>query len=270
MISETTSFNNGNPPDIIWCCAGSSHPTLFLDMPVEQIRGQMDSNYFSSAYIAHAALQAWLRPKDKKSLTTEHSESQQTKGSSLAPRHLIFTSSFLGLYSIASYGAYSPSKTALRCLSDTLSQEVKLYEGAYPAEPRIRLHTIFPAGITGEAFDAENRIKPDLTKKFEESDVPQSPEECARICIAGLERGDELVTTIWLTRLVMGGVLGASLRNWPWMGLLDTFIAWLMSFVMVFVRWDMDREVRRWGREHGPSGMKRQGVAAGEVEGVKK
>ena len=173
------------------------------------------------------------------------------------PRHLIFTASFLALYSFAGYAAYSPTKAALRSLSDTLSHEMKLYEGAYPSRPRVRLHTLFPAAILNEAYEAENKIKSDLTKKLEEDDVGQSPDVCARVCIAGLERGDELVTTTWLTRLFVGPVLGGSLRNWPWMGLLDTFFAWLMSFVMVFVRWDFDGKARKWGRENGASGMKR-------------
>ena len=168
----------------------------------------------------------------------------------------------MALYTIAGYAAYSPSKTALRSLSDTLSQEVKLYEGAYPSAPKIKLHTIFPATILTEAYEAENRIKSDLTKMLEEDDDGQTADGCAQASIKGLERGDELVSTAFLTTLVMGSVLGGSLRNWFWVGVMDTVLAWVMSLAMVFVRWDMDRKVRKWGMTHGASGMK--GVEGGK------
>ena len=168
----------------------------------------------------------------------------------------------MALYTIAGYAAYSPSKTALRSLSDTLSQEVKLYEGAYPTAPTIRLHTIFPATILTEAYEAENLIKSDLTKMLEEGDEGQTADVCAKVSIDGLERGDELVSTMILTRLVMGSVLGGSLRNWFWVGVMDTVLAWVMSLAMVFVRWDMDRKVRKWGKIHGANGMKKGGEGA--------
>lgn len=268
VIAEATALNDGAPPDIVWCCAGSSHPTLFIDTPVEQIPAQMDSNYFSSAYVAHAALRAWLKPADDDRPAAP--TAQHSKPAPPEPRHLIFTSSFLGLYTIAGYAPYSPSKAALRSLSDTLSQETKLYEAAYPHRPAVRLHTVFPATIFTESYEAESRLKSDLTKKLEEDDSGQTADECARASIAGLERGDELVTTTWLTRLVMGTVLGGSLRNWFWVGLMDTVVAWIMALVMVFVRWDMDRKVMRWGREHGPSGMKRSSERVLSDEGKKK
>ena len=241
IISEASAFNNGTPPDVVWCCAGSSYPTIFIDTPIEQLRNQMDSNYFSSAYVAHATLRAWLRPTSK-SLMPDSSA-----------RHLIFTASLVSFFSFAGYGPYSPTKAALRSLSDTLSQEMNLY--ASPSRPPVRLHTIFPATILTEGYDAENLVKSDLTKHLEKSDPGQTADEVAKRSIAGLERGEELVTTTFQTRLLMTSMLGGSVRN-GW-ALLDTMLSWVIGLVMVFVRKDYDGMVRKWGKEHGESGMKK-------------
>jgi 3-dehydrosphinganine reductase len=249
IISEATAFNKNAPPDIVWCCAGSSYPTLFIDTPVGELKNQMDSNYFTSAYMAHAILRAWLKGPSKITPSSHASDSDP-----LLHRHLIFTASFLSFYTIAGFAPYSPTKVALRSLSDTLSQEMNLYASSHD-RPKIRLHTIFPATIFTDSYDLENRVKSDLTKKLEEGDAGQTPDEVAKRSIAGLERGDELVTTTLLTRLVMTSTLGGSIRN-GW-GVLDTVLSWVMSLVMVVVRWDMDVKVRKWGRENGDSGKKR-------------
>lgn len=204
----------------------------------------MDSNYFTSAYIAHATLRAWLKPSPKAS----HPPSSPTT----TPHHLIFTASLLSFFTLAGYAPYSPTKAALRSLSDTLSQEMNLYSTSCP----VRLHTIYPATIFTESYEAENRVKSDLTKKLEEGDAGQTADEVARRSIAGLERGEEMVVTTFMTRLLMSSVLGGTIRN-GW-AVIDTVLSWVMSLVMVFVRKDMDSKVRRWARENGESGMKRR------------
>ena len=203
----------------------------------------MDSNYFTAAYMAHAALNAWLKPPRKET-------SSSTSPSNASPRHLIFTASLLSFFTLAGYAPYSPTKAALRSLADTLSNEMNLYSS------NVRLHTIFPATIFTESYEAENRVKSDLTKKLEEGDAGQTADEVARRSIKGLERGEEMVPTTFMCRLLMCGVLGGSLRN-GW-ALLDTLLSWVMSLVMVFVRWDMDGKVKRWRKEHGESGMKKR------------
>ncbi|KAL8684756.1 MAG: hypothetical protein Q9218_008150 [Villophora microphyllina] len=91
VLSETTSWNNNTPPDIVFCCAGSSYPSLFIDTPITKFQDQLSTNYLSAAYIAHAALNLWLKPPSSEPSDTS---SPQTKASSPPlPRHLIFTSS---------------------------------------------------------------------------------------------------------------------------------------------------------------------------------
>ena len=173
------------------------------------------------------------------------------------PRHLIFTASFAALYTFVGYAPYSPAKSALRSLADTLSNEMRLYAGSGvgAAGPPVRVHTVFPATIHSEGLAAENLVKTDLTKKLEGTDAGQTPEEVAAASVAGLERGEDMVTTAWVTRLVLCGVLGGSKRSG--LGVLDTLLAWVVSLVIPIVRWDHDRTAWTWGKEHGPSGMKR-------------
>lgn len=248
MIKEVTVWNNGSPPDVVWCCAGASHPTLFIDTDVSAFRSQMDSNYFSAVYTSHAALRAWLRPN------TEQPHKTTPSGGRPASRHLILTASFLAFYPIAGYAPYSPSRAAIRALSDELSQEMELYAAANPDSAAVKVHTVFPATILTESYEAENKIKSDLTKMLEGPNGGQTPQEVARGSIRGLESGHELVTTDWQTRLVMCSTLAGSSRGGFWKGLLDGILGSIMVFVMVFIRGDMDRQVRSWGRLHGDSG----------------
>ena len=243
VVSETTKWNDNTPPDMVWCCAGGACPTLFIDTPIERLKDQMDSNYFSSAYVAHATLRSWLKPSS--------TDKQAPSPSSDLPRHIIFTSSIVAFYPIVGYSPYSPAKSAIRTLSDTLSQELHLYPS-----PGVRVHTVFPGSIFGEALEEENKIKPNITRKLEEDDGGQTADEVAEASLKGLERGEELITTNGLLGIAMkGGMLGSSRRN-GW-GIVDTIIAWVVAILMVVVRRDMDGKVRKWGGVYREGGMER-------------
>jgi 3-dehydrosphinganine reductase len=212
----------------------------------------MDSNYFSCAYMAHAVLNAWLRTP-----SPGEDPTRPGKKSAVPPaRHLIFTGSFVSFFSFAGFTPYAPSKAAIRSLADSLSQEMNLYAGARPDLPRVRVHTVFPATMPTQSLEDENRVKTDLTHALEKGDQVLSPDECARRAIMGLERGEELVPTSGIIRLVMTSVMGGSVRGGFWLGLVNTLLGWVVLVVMVFIRRDMDGKVRRWGREHGASGMR--------------
>jgi len=131
---------------------------------------------------------------------------------------------------------------------------MNLYAAAHPNLPAVRVHTVFPATMPTQSLDEENKVKTDLTKSLEEGDQILSPDECARRAIVGLERGEELVATSTIIRLVMTSVLGGSIRGGFFKGVIDTLLGWIVMVVMVFIRWDMDSKVAKWGRLHGPSG----------------
>lgn len=188
----------------------------------------MKVNYMSALYTAHTTL-------------------QHMTNSPLPPnsprRHLIFTASVLSFIALAGYSPYSPAKAALRSLADTLRQECLLHD--------IDVHCCFPATIYTPGFEFEQSVKPTLTKKLEEGDPGQTPEEVARVCIASLEKGHNMVATSLIGRALQATAWGGSKRN---NAFLDTLWIWAVSVVWLFVGWDMDRTVRKWGKENGFGG----------------
>ncbi|KAJ5553910.1 hypothetical protein N7513_003869 [Penicillium frequentans] len=243
VIAEVTAWNDGSAPDVVWCCAGFCHPGFFIDIPIELQRQQMDTVYWTAANMAHATLRNWLAPVPP-------------SGQMRNPRrHLIFTCSTLAFVPIAGYGPYSPAKAAIRSLSDTLSQEIEMYNGAYTQRHRntapaadVKIHTVFPMGILSPGFDNEQKIKPELTKKLEESDKPQTPEEVGQIAIQALERGEYLITTMFIGNVMKGTALGPSPRN-NIVG--DTFLSWLSNLIFLQVIPDLRNKAFNWGKTNG-------------------
>lgn len=250
VLSQTREWNSGVPPDIVWCFVGAAYPHLFIETDVTQLRAQMDVNYFAKAFIAHAALKTCLEE------TSEHAEHLKTDQSTVAARHLIFTSSFQALYSMIGYTSYGPAKADIRSLSDSLSQELQLYTAANPSSPPVRVHTIFPATILTEAYDNENLVKPQVTKMLEETDGGQTADVVARKSIQALESGQEFITSDILTRFVLSTTFGASKRGGLIRGLVDWVMGCLGLFILIFVRWDMDRKVYNFGKRYGHLGQR--------------
>lgn len=111
---------------------------------------------------------------------------------------IVFVSSFLGYMSIIGYSPYSPGKFAIRgegllricvgiCaerhvwsmlgLAETLQSELMLYG--------IDVHICFPGSIYSPGYEEENKTKPEITLKIEESDGGAKPDVVAE----GLLRG---------------------------------------------------------------------------------
>lgn len=93
---------------------------------------------------------------------------------------------------------------------------------------------------------------------LEGADEAQTPEAVAAKSIRALESGQELITTDILTSLVKRSMLGGSVRGGFARALGDWVLACVVTLAMVFVRHDMDRKVRDWGRKFGASGMNRE------------
>ncbi|KAL9109449.1 MAG: hypothetical protein Q9227_005957 [Pyrenula ochraceoflavens] len=240
ILSEATNWNNGTAPDIVWCCAGHCLPGFFADNPIETHRGQMDTVYWSVANMAHAALNTWLHPAKASNNTPTPSHT--------TPRHLIFTASTLAFVTVAGYGPYSAAKAAIRSLSDTLRQEIEMYNATKSVAP-IEIHTLFPMGILSPGFENEQKLKPALTLQLEKDDKPQTPEEVAEVAIARLEEGQFMITTMLQGHVMKGVAYGASSKN-SFVG--DTFWGFLGWMVFnLFMTADFLRQCRNWGREKG-------------------
>lgn len=248
VLSETTQWNNGHPPDIVWANAGSSNPGLFLETSIATMRSQMDINYWANAYLAYETLKSWTKPSSPPDMTA-HSSIKPT-------RHFIVTSSVAVFIGMAGYAPYSPAKSASRSLCDTLANEVNLYNGARYApasktklNPEIRIHCVTPATIYTPGYEEEEKLKHAVTKMLEESDGGQTEDEVAAASIKGLEQGDYLIATTFLGKLMRAGMLGGAPRNG--VGFTDTMLAWLSSIVWLFVGPDFDSKVWKFGKKNG-------------------
>lgn len=93
---------------------------------------------------------------------------------------------------------------------------------------------------------------------LEETDSGQTAEVVAKESMQGLKRGQEMVTSDDLTRLILSTTFGASKRG----GFLRAVADWAMGclglLILIFVRWDTDRKVHNFGRRYGHLGAKRQ------------
>lgn len=223
----------------MWANAGSSHPTLFIETPIEIQRSQMEINYWAASYLAHATLRSWLKPASSK-----------VPEANPRPRHFIITSSVACFVGLAGYTPYAVAKSALRSLADNLRSEMNLYNGYRSANPGkgpaadVKIHCVVPGTITSPGFEEENKVKHAVTKKLEENDPHQTEDEVAVAAVKGLERGGFLITTQWLGHLMRASMLGGSQRN---NAVVDTILGWISYIAWLFIGPDLDSKVFNYG-----------------------
>jgi 3-dehydrosphinganine reductase len=204
----------------------------------------MDVNYWTTAYLCHATLKAWLRP----------SSTSKGRAAPLPPRHLVMTSSLAAFVGLGGYAPYSPAKAAMRNLADALRSEVNLYRGARQRDPSagpptdIEIHCVCPGTILSPGYEQENKTKHPITVLLEGDDPKQTEDEVAQSSIKSLEKGHYLIATHMLGELMKGAALQGSLRN-NW--LTDTLMSFVASIAWLFVRPDLDSKVFKYGKEHG-------------------
>lgn len=164
---------------------------------------------------------------------------------------MLFTSSTAALVSLPGYGAYTPSKVAVRALADTLRSEVLLYGGV----EMYQIHCCFPGTFISDGFIEEQAIKPKLTKILEETDVPESQmaakfetaDTVAAKFIKGLEKGDNYLTVDFAGDLLLNGMRGMSPRD----GVKDSFLGWLGHAVLWMVQRRFDKTTVKFGLDEG-------------------
>ena len=239
LLQVVKAWNNGEAPDLIFCCAGNCVPAFFADASVEQLKDQMDTIYWSCAWMAHAAINMWKTPSEK--IRTRPT------------RHIVFTSSVLAFFPVAGYSPYSPCKAAMRSLADSLNQELEVYNGSRQSssgpvpDADMKVHALFPMGIISPGLETENAIKPQLTLQLEKDDQPQPPEEIVKIALARLGAGDFMISTAFLGHLMRGTGMSGSVR----MSFMDVFWNWLGSIIIIFVAPDFRSKCREWGKRKG-------------------
>lgn len=97
--------------------------------------------------------------------------------------------------------------TRLSGLADTLQCEFMLYD--------IDIQIFFPPTIYSPGYENENRCKPDIVKRIEDTDDGLSPEQAASAMLQGVARGDFHISADLLTDIFRAGTRGAAPRtNW--------------------------------------------------------
>ncbi|KAI0464648.1 hypothetical protein LJB42_002268 [Komagataella kurtzmanii] len=205
----------GFSPDIVFCCAGSSVPGLFLELDEKTLSSGIDINYKTALYFSHVALKA------------------MTKVEKPYKRHLVFFSSVLAFYSFIGYGQYAPMKAALRSLSDILRQEVSIHN--------IKVECIFPGNTLSEGFLEEEKSKPEITRIIEGPSAPISTEQCCKIIYNALQSGYQYVTTDFIGYVLMSASLGGSPRYY---GVIQVIISFLFSIFAPIASMFVNKQIR--------------------------
>ncbi len=147
------------PCDVLVCCAGYALPGYFDDLPVEEFERHMQVNYLGAVHAVRAVLPS-MRARRR--------------------GHVIVTSSTAGIIGVFGYGAYSPTKFAIRGLAEVLRAET-VGDG-------IGVGIVYPPDTKTPGFDRENRTKPPETVALSGTIAPISAERMAERIVAGIER----------------------------------------------------------------------------------
>jgi len=133
--------------------------------------------------------------------------------------HVVTISSTAGIIGVFGYSAYAPAKFAVRGLTETLRAELAPHE--------IVVACAYPPDTRTPGFDAENELKPPETERISAAIKPREADHVARAIVRGIEKDRLVITADAQTAALARGS-----------GLLGPY-----------VRWSMDRQVRKTRRE---------------------
>ncbi|KAG6917909.1 hypothetical protein DXG01_000518 [Tephrocybe rancida] len=205
-FEAASNGNGGKCPDAVFLCAGASRPGFFVEEDEASLRRGMDNGYWVQAWSALAAAKCMAHEK--------------------FPGKIVFVSSVLGYMSMIGYSSYSPAKHALRGLAETLRSELLLY--------LVSVHIFFPGTIYSPGYIEENKTKPKITLKIEESD-------------GGVERGHFHISADLVGNLFRSSTRGASPHNNVFMDAIYSFIG---GIGLAFWRRGVDASILGYRNEH--------------------
>ncbi|KAJ6539405.1 oxidoreductase [Mycena capillaripes] len=191
--------HDGRCPDAIFLCAGTSTPGFFVEETGASLRKGMEMSYWVQACTALAAAKRMARDR--------------------FAGKLVFTSSVLGYFSMVGYASYSPGKHALRGLAETLRSELILYN--------IGVHIFFPGTIYSPGYVEENKTKPKITLKIEESDEGMQPDQVAEALLRGVQKGDFHISADLLGNIFRSSTRGATPHNNVFLDAVYSLFGWI-------------------------------------------
>lgn len=140
--------------------AGIAEPGMFVDVPLDNHRLQMEVNYFGTLNLIHPAVPV-LR---------------QRRGG-----RITLVSSGAAFIGIAGYSAYAPSKFAIRGLAESLALELE-GEG-------IAVSVAYPPDTDTPQYTHENLTKPEATREITAVGGLMSPQAVAKVMVEGGKAG---------------------------------------------------------------------------------
>ncbi|KAL7283751.1 hypothetical protein ACG7TL_003188 [Trametes sanguinea] len=152
---------------------------------------------------------------------------------------IIFVASILAYFSIVGYSTYCPGKFALRGLAEALHSEFKLYD--------IDVHISFPGTIYTPGYEQENKTKPKVTLKIEESDGGATPEYVAETILKGVQNGKFHITGDFIGNVFRASSAGSSPRN---SYITDLFYGLVGYIALPVWRSSVDHTIRAHRKEH--------------------
>lgn len=224
-------------PDLLICSVGGTTPDqigFLADLAPESLATCFSSNYHASLFITQWCVQRWIQQPDPS-----------------RTRRLVYIASGAAFVALPGYTAYTPPKTAVRALADTLRQELLLYGD----ESMYRVHIAFPGAFITDSFMMEQATKPELLKSMEGSNYSdteellkniQSAEDIAAKIFRGIRKGRYIITTDMTTDLTLNNMRGPSPRDST---LYDVFMSFVGSLAFPFVRRRFDRMTVQYGRD---------------------
>ncbi|PCH41091.1 oxidoreductase [Wolfiporia cocos MD-104 SS10] len=218
-LEAACQAHGGTSPDALFLCAGKSRPGFFVEQDEASLRKALDETYYAQASSALAAAKRMVRRGEK--------------------GKIVFVNSVLGYFSIVGYSTYSSGKFALRGLAEALHSEFTLYG--------IDVHICFPGTIYTPGYEEENRIKPKVTLKIEESDSGATPEVVAEGLLCGVQNGDFHITYDFIGNVFRASTAGSTPRNNM---LLDCLYGLIGFIALPFWRRSVDSAVRSHRQEH--------------------
>jgi 3-dehydrosphinganine reductase len=203
----------GQSPDTVFLCAGKATPGFFIEQTEETMRKGMDNTYWLAAWSAMAASKRMIRTRSK--------------------GKIVFVSSVLGYFGMIGYSTYSPGKHAIRGLAETLRQELLLYS--------IDVHIYMPVTMFTPGYEEENKTKPDLVLKIEESDGGLTAEKAAEGLYQGVRKGDFHITDTFIADVFRTNTRGTS----PFGSniLKDLLYSFIGMIALALWRRDVDKQV---------------------------
>ncbi|KNZ81488.1 3-ketodihydrosphingosine reductase TSC10, partial [Termitomyces sp. J132] len=208
-LEAVCSGNGGRCPDAVFLCAGASRPGFFVEEDESSLRRGMDNGYWVQACLfrTHADTKSFNQAAAKRMARSKFSGK------------IVFVSSVLGYMSMIGYSSYSPAKHALRGLAETLRSELLLYT--------VSVHIFFPGTIYSPGYIEENKTKPKITLKIEESDEGMQPDAAAQALLQGVEQGYFHISGDLLGNLFRSTTRGASPHNNVLVDIIFNFVGWI-------------------------------------------